>query len=302
MMQLNGIVVNDGFFADGSFIEDNYYTLEEIKHKVYSPLITEDLEETEKFVKEALEDHKARRAVRIKAEYFAGLRNSEHWAYYTDCYQLRARLDTTQYSSFPDSLYQQVKADLKQRMGHYFSVPSFAPSEEYNSRGCHDPSRKAKVTELRFAALAQEGYIKFLYDGGQHLEAKRNIKKTFKAMYYRAWSIEHQKPLIFNQIAINLGLFSKLRYLHLQICETVPIETSIPLSICMNGLVGRTFFVPYQYHQQRYGAPLSSIGGPEYYEGVANRFKLLLEDEDPDSYKSFSREIAYSQELDCLKS
>ena len=51
MMQLNGIVVNDGFFADGSFIEDNYYTLEEIKHKVYSPLITEDLEETEKFVK-----------------------------------------------------------------------------------------------------------------------------------------------------------------------------------------------------------------------------------------------------------
>ena len=80
MMQLNGIVVNDGFFADGSFIEGNYYKLEETEHKVYSPSITEDLEETEKFVK-ALADHRARRAVRVKAEYFEGFRNSEHWAY-----------------------------------------------------------------------------------------------------------------------------------------------------------------------------------------------------------------------------
>ena len=187
-------------------------------------------------------------------------------------------------------------------MGNYFSVPFFAPSEEYNSSDCRDLSRKPKLTELRFAVLVQEGYIKFLCDDGHYFEAKRNIKNTFKQMYHRAWSIEHQRPLIFNQIAINLRLFTKLRYLHLEICQTMPMETSIPFSRCMEGLVAGSFFVPYEYDHQRYGAPLSSIVGPQYYKRVADGFKLLIEDEDPNSYKSFSRKIAYSQELDCLKS
>ena len=124
-------------------------------------------------------------------------------------------------------------------------------------------------------------------------------------MYNRASFIEHQRPLVFNQIAINLELFTKLRFLHLNICDAYPslTQTYIPFDRCIEDLVARSFFVPYSYDSlHRQGAPLDLIFGHQYYERVANGFKVLTKDGDSDLYRSFSKDIAYSQEIDCLKS
>ena len=186
-----GLIVNDGHYSDGGFIENKYYSLKALQRLVKT---TQDVnEEVRREAQNILQLLKCRQPIQINehSNFLSSQEGRESTQYRTvtgRMYNIDGQLDYERFQnerSHYERFHRERQA-LVRVMGDYYMISPTASNEEYTLSSPDYSNRRQFLQTLRGEIWNQDRYLRYLHRTDDFQEVQSGINKIFEQMRSRS--------------------------------------------------------------------------------------------------------------------